>query len=150
MGYLELGMIDDALAELRALPPKLRHEPEVLEMEAAIGLQTGRWQLAEDALNALCRQPGACVDLFVDWSCSLYELGRMEECRQALLLAPRERDAHGIWHYHLACLESQRGASEEARQLIRQALCLDPCLRRRAEANPNLSPILPPRAQSAA
>ena len=146
MGYFELGMIDDALAELRLLPPKLRQEPEVLEMEAAIGQQTGRWNVACDALAQLCSQPDARVDSFVEWGCCLYELGRTEECRCALLQAPAERETHGIWHFHLACYQSLLGSGEEARRLIHRALQLEPCLRRRAEANENLIPFLPPPA----
>jgi len=144
VGYLELGMIEDALAELRQLPAELRHEAEVLEMEAAIGQQTGRWDLAATALEELCGQPGARVDQFIEWGCCLYELGRVEACRTALLQAPRERQEHGLWNFHLACYESLLGATAEARRLIAQALSLEPQLRRMAEANENLAQLLPP------
>lgn len=143
VGYFELGMVDDALGELDRLPPELAHEPEALELKVAIGQQTGRWELATTALETLCGQPGACVDLFVDWGCALYELGRVRECREALMKAPAERTEHGLWHYHLACYESLLGATEAARQLLRRALELEPCLQRMAEANDNLQHLLP-------
>ena len=54
MGYFELGMVEDALLELRQLPEEFRGEPEVLELEAAIGvLVLLAWTLLGglDALN---------------------------------------------------------------------------------------------------
>lgn len=143
VGYFELGMVEDALAELRRLPEEFRGEPEVLELEAAIGVQTGDWELAATALEALCRQPCACVDQFIEWGCCLFELGRVADCRSALLQAPPARKDHGLWHYHLACYESLLGNCDAARSLIHRALKVEPRLLRMAQANENLIPLLP-------
>ena len=142
VGYFELGMIEDALLELRRLPKEFRDEPEVLELQSAIGVQTCNWELAATALATICRQPCACVDQFIEWGCHLYELGKIAECRSALLDAPGAREQHGLWHYHLACYESLLGNFDEARRLIQRALALEPRLRRMAEANENLCSFL--------
>ena len=147
VGYFELGMVEDALEELRRLPAEFRNESEVLELEVAIGHQIGNWELAAASMETLCRQPCATVDQFIEWGCCLYELGRVPECRAALLQAPACRDRHALWNFHLACYESILGPKEEARRRIEQALQLDPGLRRMAAANLNLAPLLPATGQ---
>ena len=144
VGYFELGMAEETLRELDALPPESQCDLEVLELRAVACQQLGRWASAAAAYEAMCRLPCADPDRFIGWGCCLYELGAYADCRLALLSAPQESRCHGLWNFHLACYEALLGNTKEARKLVRRALTLDPALRRMAERNENLAPLLVP------
>jgi predicted Zn-dependent protease len=141
-GYFELGMAEEALAELDGLPADLQQHADVLEMRAVVSQNLGRWNAAAAAYEALCAQPVADTDRFVEWACCLYELGRIHECRAALRAAPAEHIRHPLWHYHLASYEAILGDVSAAKSLLAEALRLEPKLRRMAEHNENLAPLL--------
>jgi tetratricopeptide (TPR) repeat protein len=142
IGYYELGMLDDALRELDSLADDDQAELDVLELRSVLYQHQGRWADAALAHERLCHRPDADTDRFIAWGCCLYELNRIADCRAALLTAPEEARAHGLWNFHLACYEAILGNREEARRLVRRSLELDPRLRRMAELNENLTPLL--------
>lgn len=144
VGFFELGMAEEALRELDTLPEADQGEEEVLELRFVLNQHLGRWEAASDCCERLCRLRGADVDRFIAWGCCLYELGRIEACRAALLQAPPEARTHGLWNFHLACYESILGNKDEASRTIGRALELEPRLRCMAEQNENLAPLLPP------
>ncbi|MBL9172111.1 MAG: hypothetical protein JNL10_01130 [Verrucomicrobiales bacterium] len=143
LGWFELGLCCEALRELDALPAADQQRVETLELRAVLLQQQGRWAEAADTYAELCRREGACVDRFIAWGCCLYELNRIQECRDALLAAPPKARDHGLWNYHLACYEALLGRPDEARRLIHRSLELEPRLRSMADRNENLIPLLP-------
>ena len=54
-GYFELGMLDDALAELDTLPADLQEGAAVLQMRLFIHMREKRWTQALDISRAFCR-----------------------------------------------------------------------------------------------
>lgn len=142
VGYFELGLAEEALKELDSLEPSDQNEEEVLEMRLVLNQHLGRWEAAAEACAGLCSKRGADVDRFIGWGCCLYELGRIDDCRAALLKAPASARNHGLWNFHLACYEAILGNREEARCLIHRALMLDPALSGMARRNENLAPLL--------
>ena len=135
-------MSQSALQELDQLPPGDQLEPEVLELRCVIHQQMGHWVEAAKAFNALCARRDADVEHFIGWGCCLYELGRIAECREALIKAPASARNHGLWNFHLACYEAILGNNDEARRLILRSLELEPSLRSMALRNENLVPLL--------
>lgn len=142
VGYFELGMAEEALQELDTLPEEDQFEEEVLEFRSVLNQHLGRWEAASVACERLCRLKVTDTDRFIVWGCCLYELGRIADCREALIQAhPRARE-HGLWNFHLACYEAILGNVDEARKLIRKSLILDPALTGMAQRNENLAPLL--------
>ena len=137
-------MAAEALSELETLPPADQAEEEVLELRQVLNQHLGRWEAAAQASEGLCRVRGADADRFIAWGCCLYELGRIDDCRSALLQAPAEARKDGLWNFHLACYEALLGHQEEARQLIHTGLQIEPRLRPMAERNENLAALLGP------
>lgn len=142
IGWLELGLPDEALRELDQLPAADQLRTETLELRAVLLQQQQRWEEAAGSYAELCRQPGVCVERFIAWGCCLYELGRIADCRAALRSAPPEARDHGLWNFHLACYEVQMDGKEEAGRLLRRSLDLDPSLRCMARHNSHLAPLL--------
>lgn len=142
VGYFELGMAEDALRELDTLPEEDQCEEDVLELRSVLNQHLGHWGAAAATCERLCRLKTTDTERFIVWGCCLYELGRIAECREALIQAhPRARD-HGLWNFHLACYEAVLGNLEEARRLIRRSLVLDPALTGMARRNEKLAPLL--------
>lgn len=142
VGYFELGMAEEALRELDTLEPADQSEEEVLELRLVLNQHLGRWAGAAEACAGLCAIKGADIDRFIGWGCCLYELGRIAECRDALLKAPACARDHGLWNFHIACYEAILGNKDEARRLILRSIELDPALRSMALRNENLVPLL--------
>lgn len=142
IGYFELGMAAEALRELDTLPETDQTEEEVLEMRLVLNQHLGCWEEAAAAAEALCHLRGADADRYITWGCCLCELGRFEECRRALELAPAEARSNALWNYHRACCEAVLGNPESARHLVRHSLSIDPTLRPLAEGNGHLKALL--------
>ena len=142
IGWFELGSYGEALGELDRLAVGDRNRTETLELRAVILQQMDRWDDAAQAYTVLCGRDGAPVDRFIAWGCCLYELGRVPECRLALLSAPDEARSCGLWNFHLACYESILGNKSEARRLVHECLRLEPLLREMVLRNENLAPLV--------
>lgn len=142
IGWFELGSYTEALGELDRLPVGERNRTETLELRAVILQQMDRWDEAARSYTVLCGRAGAPVDRFIAWGCCLYEMGRISECRLALLSAPDEARTCGLWNFHLACYESILGNKEEARRLVLECLRLEPALREMVQRNENLAPLV--------
>ena len=142
IGWFELGSYTEALGELDRLQVADRNRTETLELRAVILQQMDRWDEAAQAYTVLCGRNGAPVDRFIAWGCCLYELGRVPECRLALLSAPGEARMCGLWNFHLACYESLLGNKDEARRLVLECLRLEPSLRGMVQRNENLAPLV--------
>src|SRR5688500_16076124 len=84
-GYAELGMFDDALAELSTLSAESQKKPAALEMRAAILIQARRWPDALVASEALRETQPTRNSGFIHAAYCLHELGRTVEARDMLL-----------------------------------------------------------------
>ena len=142
IGYLELGMAEDALRELDRLAPDARTSVEALELASVLLQRLGRWADAAAAYADLARIDPDNIERYIARGCCLYELGRVEECREALLAAPPAARDHALWNFHLACYEAHLGRADEARRLVQRSLALDPRLAAMARRNSRLGPLL--------
>ncbi len=142
IGWFELGSYAEALGELDRLPVGDRNRTETLELRAVILQQMDRWDEAARSYTVLCGRDGAPVDRFIAWGCCLYEMGRIPECRLALLSAPEEARTCGLWNFHLARYESILGNKEEARRLVLECLRLEPSLMGMVQRNEHLAPLV--------
>ena len=142
IGYHELGMSEEALRELGTIDPALRGEVPTLELRGVLLVQLGRWEEAAETHAELCRADGACSGSFIAWGCCLYQLGRITDCRDAVLAAPASARDHALWNFHLACYQAVLGEDQQARGSLYRALVLDPRLSAMAARNSNLSPLM--------
>src|SRR5580658_6900927 len=88
-GYSELGMFDDALAEIDSLPDEVAQSATVAELRTVVLMQARRWKLALTASRALCRVAPEKTSGFIHTAFCLHELGRTAEARDTLLAGPQ-------------------------------------------------------------
>jgi tetratricopeptide (TPR) repeat protein len=141
VGYVELGMFQDANDQLEKIDPFNRSAPEVLAVRIEIyhGLQ--KWELmAEIAKRLADFQPD---DLH--WTISVAYATRransIEAAKQILLNAESRFPNEAIIKYNLACYFCQMGDIENAKNYLRKAFEIDLNWRKAALDDEDLRPL---------
>ncbi|PTY06531.1 hypothetical protein DB347_10815 [Opitutaceae bacterium EW11] len=143
-GFLELGLLEDARAEIEALDPKDRRSMDALSAMVDIEMEAKRWsEVIATASHAVQEHP-ACERGWIGWAYALRELKRVEEARDILLQAEQELgDACGLLHYNLSCYFCLLGDLEEAQRRLERACQLDSDWRGTALEDPDLEALKP-------
>src|SRR4051812_10330903 len=97
-GYSELGMFDDAIAELDSLPEHVAQNSTVIELRTVILMQGKRWKSALAAGWDLCRAEPEKTSGFIHTAFCLHELGRTAEARDVLLGGPDSLHIEPTFH----------------------------------------------------
>lgn len=140
-GYSELGMYEDALAELDAIEAAVRERPEILELRVLILMHGRQWGKALAASRKLCDiRPEATVG-YIHTAFCLHELGRPDEAKATLLCGPAALLDEPIYHYNLACYECVLGNLESAQAHLETSFSLDKKFRELAKTDPDLKAL---------
>jgi len=140
-GYSELGMFDDAIAELDSLPDETTRNSTVIELRTVILMQAKRWKPALAASRDLCRAEPGKTSGFIHAAFCLHELGRTEEARDTLLAGPEALHTEATFHYNLACYECALGHLDLARMHLEKSIELDKKMRDFARTDPDLAAL---------
>jgi predicted Zn-dependent protease len=140
-GYFELGMLDEAHAELDALPESVQVRPEFLECRMFLLMQQERWEDAL-ALSSQLRKlaPGENAGYLQGAYC-LHEMGRTEEARELLLNAPDQIRREALYFYNLGCYQAVLGNLDHARDLLAQSFQMDESLKKTAYEDEDLNEL---------
>jgi Tfp pilus assembly protein PilF len=141
VGYLQLGMVSDAHAEIDALPEELTDSADVLSLRACVYLEAGAWEALREVAGLLA---AACPGESQHW----IWLGHATRRCQSLAAARRilkdalvlHRDEAAI-HFNLACYAAQAGDLTAAREHLVDAIRLHPEVPRMALKDPDLEPL---------
>lgn len=140
-GYLELGMAEEALAELAGIT---HGPPELLHLRVEILFSLKRWrEAAEICLPMLKRDP----DEPAWWIQAAYAVRRwqsLEAAEPILKNALHHHPDNLLIGYNLACYACMGGRHDEARQLLARAIDDKPGeILQLAKNDPDLEAILP-------
>ena len=123
VGWMELGNLAEAKAELARVSAAQQEHPDVLELRWSLAAQEERWEEGLQAAQALLRcAPNKCTG----WLHQAYALrrvpgGGLQKAWEALLPAAAKFPKETIIHYNLACYACQMGQLDEARQRLKVA-----------------------------
>ena len=67
-GYLALGMVDEAAAELEQLPPAAAQQPEALAVRLAVLHEQKKWTEVRDLSRAMVQHTPGEPALWVSWA----------------------------------------------------------------------------------
>ncbi|MEI8341589.1 MAG: tetratricopeptide repeat protein [Verrucomicrobiota bacterium] len=137
-GYTELGMHDDALAELDSLIPAVRDRPDVLELRVLILMHAKKWNKALAASRELCKVRPEVTVGYIHTAFCLHELGRSGDAKSVLLSGPAALLDEPTYHYNLACYECVLGNLESAQAHLETSFALDKKFRSFAKTDPDL------------
>lgn len=144
-GWLELGNLAEAQAELGRIAPDLAAHPHVLGLRWDV-LSTGRdWANALEVAAAMIQVAPHEPAGWFNRSYSLHELKRTLEARDNLLRVVDNFPLSAIMRYNLACYECQLGRLDQARAWLRKAFGLGDAAEMRSQArqDPDLEPLWP-------
>jgi len=140
-GYTELGMLDDAIAELDAIEPRLQGGSAVIEMRLLILMRAKRWKEALPLGYQLCQLHPDATAGFVHAAFCLHEMGRTVEARETLLSGPPAMQREPTYFYNLACYDVALGNTEEALRNVERSFQMDNRYRDFAMVDPDLAAI---------
>ena len=140
-GYLELGMVKEAAAELAQLPPGYPDDDDLLALRTVILREQARWpELRVAAAELVRRQPKQAAG----WITYAYATRRATSLLAAETIL-REAELHHpqepTIQFNLGCYACQRGDLHEARRRVDAAIALDEDFRAAAAADPDLAPL---------
>ena len=140
-GFLELGLPEEALAELEEIPISERSEVEVLEVEVVAFLNQQLWPEALETARQLCEAEPEKASGFIHVAYCLHETGQTQEARETLLNGPESLRSEATFYYNLGCYAARLEEFDEARQLLEKAFEMDNRLRETAKKDPDLSEL---------
>jgi len=140
-GYLELGMVEEALAELSGVKSLEAGDPDLVELRLHIMMHAERWSEALVVAEELLRLNPSAVPAYIHGAFALHELGRTAEARDLLLRGPEILRKDPTYHYNIGCYEAVLGNSESAKQSLERSFALDETYRGFAKKDPDLEAI---------
>lgn len=142
-GYVELGLHDEARAELSHLPLQAAERVDVIELTVLCHMGDQRWAEALVLTQKLCElepeEPGG----FIHAAYCLHELGHTTEALDLLARGPATLRTKPVYYYNLGCYLACLGQDEKALNLLRQSFEMDGSLRSHARKDPDLDRLRP-------
>ncbi len=120
-GYLELGMVPDALREFESLPARAKTGLEGLTMLMEIHRAEEEWEAMESVAARLWEAEPENVDRWIDWAVALRQSDSIASARVLLLEAVERFPDEALLHFHLACCECQLGNLPQARRHLMES-----------------------------
>src|SRR5438067_848431 len=125
VGYVELGMFQEANDQLENIDPFNRAAPEVLAVRIAVYHGLKKWELMQEVAKRLVEfQPND-----IQWTISLAYATRRADSLQAakkvLLNAEPKSPKEAIIKYNLACYFCQTGEIQNAKNYLKKAIEID-------------------------
>jgi len=143
-GYLELGLLKEAEAELDAIPENEQSDLNVLEVRVDLHMELKHWVRVIGTAQLVCTQRPTNERAWIAWAYALRELQRIEEAKAVLLRAEALHGAKcGVLHYNLACYYCLLGDLKEAERRLKRACILDQSWREAALQDLDLKALWP-------
>jgi tetratricopeptide (TPR) repeat protein len=146
LGYMNLGMPDEAVRELAALNSEQQLLPEVMSLKAQAFLLQSDWAHAVTVAEAGHDRYPDMVDFYVQQALAYEQLGEPQRAISVWQASPEPVRGSGFCHYNIARCEMRLGNLASARRHVQQAIKLEPSLKAKMREDPFLSAL--PKALS--
>lgn len=139
--YLELGMFDEAQAEMEKSVPLRRLLPEVLATRIPLYRAREKWHLMAIVARKLTEWNPEKPEHFVDWASAIRHLESIDAAHAILTRAAGLHPNDGAIQFNLAFYEAQLGNVPKAKMHLKCAVGIDPKYRLTALEVPDLEPL---------
>ena len=147
IGWLGLGNVTEAGAELEKIAPQFQSHLDVLAVQFDIHAAAGKWNAAAEIAGTLTqlepKEPGAWVSLA--YATRRKTGGGIPQARAILIQAQRIFPKEKIIAYNLACYDCQLGDLDAAKAWLDKACTLGDAhkIKHMALQDPDLEPLWP-------
>lgn len=140
-GYLELGMLDEAEAELDRIPPPMSEEIEVLGVRLAILQEQQNWPGLRDLARLVVARAPTEPAGWITWAYAVRRAESLADAEKILLAAESQHPEEPTIQFNLGCYACQRGDLAAARRRVDRAIALEPRFAEAAKTDPDLAPL---------
>jgi Tfp pilus assembly protein PilF len=140
-GYLGLGMVAEAAAELDRIPTPERDAVEVLALRMAVLQEQQDWPALRTVAGEFVRRVPTEPAAWVTWAYATRRAESIDAAQKILLDAERLHPAEPTIQFNLGCYACQRGDLAEARRRVDRAIALDQNFAESAATDPDLAPL---------
>jgi Flp pilus assembly protein TadD len=152
-GYLELGMVAEAAAELAQIAAPDAESTEALTLKIAVLHEQENWPGVRDLARELIRRDAADAAVWVTLAYATRRIDSLVAAEIILIKAEKVHPDEPTIQFNLGCYACQQGNLKEARRRVDRAIELDPKFQEIAATDPDLAPLraaeaggLPPTA----
>lgn len=140
-GFCELGLFQEAVEELEALPVEVRETRGVLVIWLAVYEGWQKWAEASAVAMRLAEEEPEESNWQIAWAYAIRRSQGLASARDILLQASEKFPNCATIQFNLACYDAQLGRLGEARKRLRQAIQIDREFEGFARTDPDLEPI---------
>jgi Tfp pilus assembly protein PilF len=140
-GYLELGMIAEAAAELDRIPPAEAAHADVLILRLAILQEQKNWPALSALAGDVVRRTPTEAAIWITWAYATRRADSLAAAERILLEAEQHHPTEATIQFNLGCYACQRGDLVLARQRVSRAIALDDKFAAAAANDPDLAPL---------
>ncbi len=140
-GYLALGMVAEAAAELECITGPDAQSPAVSGLRLAVLHEQQKWPDVRELARELLRENPDEAGLWVTLAYATRRAESLESAEQILLDAELIHPNEATIQFNLGCYACQRGDLAAARKRVDRAIALDKKFADLAATDPDLEPL---------
>jgi len=140
-GYLGLGMVAEAAAELEHLSGPEAKTPAALAVRLAVLQEQADWPAVRELAGSLVRQGDADPGVWIAWAYATRRAKSLAAAETILLQAEISHPDEPTIQFNLGCYASQQGKFPLARRRIARAIALEAEFAALAATDPDLAPL---------
>jgi Flp pilus assembly protein TadD len=140
-GYLELGMVAEAAAELEQVPVAPEEAIDILALRMAVLQEQKNWPALEASAAEFVRRRPEEAGAWITWAYATRRATSLAAAEQILRSAEAQHPTEPTIQFNLGCYACQRGDLAEARTRVDRAIALDETFRAMAASDSDLAPL---------
>src|SRR5438270_4864338 len=140
-GYLSLGMVSEAEAELSQIPAEKASSIEVLALRAVLLQEQKKWRSMHQVAEELVKQQPGDAGWWIMWAYAARRSESLATAEKILREAEMVHPGDATIQFNLGCYACQRGDLASARRHVDQAIALDERFRETATTDSDLVPL---------
>lgn len=140
-GYLALGMLAEAAAELDRIPPPDCDTVTVLDYRLSVLQAQENWPELARIASIIAKRTPHDAAAWVTWAYATRRAVSIVEAEKILYEASVRHPDDATIQFNLGCYACQQGKLEAARRRVKHAISLDPLFKETAATDPDLAPL---------
>jgi Flp pilus assembly protein TadD len=146
LGYIELGLLDEAREELARIPADEHQTSPVLAVQLELSMADENWDGVVTLAPQVVLGDETAERPWIAWAYALREHQRITEARDVLLRGALViSQPSGLVDYNLACYYCLLGDLDEARRRLKRACSRKPHWKKDSLTDPDLAALHAPR-----